>query len=94
MFEIDVGSDGTIELRGRFDALQVDYARQKLGEVERSSTVDCAELDYISSAGLGILLSVQKRLSDAGHGLRLINLNNHIREVFRIAGFDQVFDIG
>jgi anti-anti-sigma factor len=42
---------------------------------------------------MGVLLGTQKRLSGSGHSLTLVNLNSHIREVFRIAGFDRVFKI-
>jgi anti-anti-sigma factor len=55
--------------------------------------VDFAKLDYISSAGLGVLLAAQKELSARGQGLRIINMNGHIRDVFRLSGFDQIFDI-
>ena len=55
--------------------------------------VDFAKLDYISSAGLGILLAAQKRLSERGESLKLININSHIRDVFHFSGFDTIFDI-
>lgn len=93
MFEITASDDGTILLRGRFDAAQVDGATAAFDRVRDSCTVDCSELSYISSAGLGLLFATQRRLVDAGKGLRLANLNPHIREVFRIAGFDRVFEI-
>jgi anti-sigma B factor antagonist len=93
MLEITFSEDGTIRLRGRFDASQVESAGAAFCGVRDSCTVDCSELSYISSAGLGLLFATQRRLVDSGRGLRLINLNPHIREVFRIAGFDRVFEI-
>ena len=93
MFDIRVADDGDVFLSGRFDATQVDRAREGLGRIESGCTVHFEDLDYIASAGLGVLLSVQKRLSSNGEGLTLVGLNNHIREVFKIAGFDQVFKI-
>ena len=93
MFEITASEDGTIRLRGRFDAAQVEGATAAFDRVRDSCTVDFSELSYISSAGLGLLFATQRRLVDAGKGLRLANLNPHIREVFRIAGFDRVFEI-
>lgn len=92
MFEIYVSSD-RVALEGRLDATQVDRVREEMSVVQASATVDFEKLDYISSAGLGVLLGVQKRLSDKGHALKLVNLNRHIREIFRIAGFDNVFEI-
>jgi anti-anti-sigma factor len=93
MFEIDQSEGGNVILRGRLDAAQVERAREILDRVESSCDVDFTELSYISSGGLGALFATQKRLVDSGHGLRLVNLNPHIRELFHIAGFDTVFEI-
>lgn len=93
MFEVARGEDGRVRLVGRLDASKVEEARAALDSIDTSVTVDFGELDYISSAGLGVLLSVQKRLSRSGHELRLVNMNPHIGEIFRIAGFDKVFRI-
>jgi anti-sigma B factor antagonist len=93
MFDVARGEDGRVRLIGRLDASKVEAARTALEDIDTSVTVDFGELEYISSAGLGVLLSVQKRLSRSGHGLRLTNMNPHIAEIFRIAGFDKVFEI-
>ena len=93
MFEIDYGDDGVIALTGRFDAAQCDKARKFLDAATAPKVFDFRGLEYISSAGLGILLSTHKRLLAAGGRLRLINVSNHIYDVFRFSGFDQVFDV-
>lgn len=93
MFAIRVVDEGRIELEGRLDAAQAGKARAVLAEVERSAVLDLAALEYISSAGLGVLFAAQKRLMGTGAGLRLVNLDPHVREVFQIAGFDAVFEI-
>ena len=93
MFDIRRRDDGSILLTGRLDASQADRAKALLETLTESTTLDFAELEYISSAGLGLLLATQKRLGESGHGLRLINLSAHIRDLFRVAGFDYVFDI-
>ena len=93
MFDIKRDENGTISLNGRLDASQVDTARAVFDQVAESCQVDFAELSYISSAGLGLLFGTQKRLVDGGGGLILINLSPHIREIFQIAGFDNIFEI-
>ena len=93
IFEITHTGNGRIELQGRFDASQRERAREILSLVNDSCVVDFKGLDYISSAGLGVLLEVQKRLQKSGHGLKLINLNDHVREIFRIIRFDHIFEI-
>jgi len=93
MLEITTGDDGTIRLQGRLDASQVSAASAVFARVNGDCTVDFSELTYISSAGLGLLFATQRRLVDGGKGLRLVNLNPHIREIFQIAGFDRIFEI-
>jgi anti-sigma B factor antagonist len=93
MFDIREGANNELILSGRFDAAQVDKARRVFMNLSEGRIIDFAELDYISSAGLGILLAAQKRLSERGQGLRLVNVNSHIRDVFRFSGFDQIFEI-
>ena len=93
MFEIKRDEDGTVSLYGRLDASQVEAARAVFNQVTESCDVDFAELSYISSAGLGLLFGTQKRLVDGGGSLTLINLSPHIREIFQIAGFDNIFEI-
>lgn len=93
MFEIRWGDDKTIVVSGRFTASEMDQAMAFLETVAESVTVDFANLDYISSAGLGVLFVTHRRLTTAGHTFRVRNLNRTLRELFRISGFDRIFDI-
>lgn len=93
MFEARISEDGGILLSGRFDAAQVEKAETVFNKITKSSIVNFEGLEYISSAGLGILLATQKRLSESGDSLKLMNLNKHIRDVFRYSGFDTIFEI-
>ena len=93
MLDIGFGEKGEIVLSGRFDASQEQKARVFLDAVKAPRILDFRNLEYISSAGLGTLLDVQKRLRASGGGLKLVNLNKHIRDIFRFSGFDQIFEI-
>ena len=93
MFEIGRGAAGEVVLKGRLDAAQCEKALQFFDSVADPRVVDLAGLDYISSAGLGVLLKTQKRVMASGHGLRLVNANRHISDIFRYAGFDKIFEI-
>ena len=93
MFDIKYGNDGAVLCRGRLDAAQCEKAQAFMDELEGANTLDFADLEYISSAGLGILLKTQKRLAGSSAGLRIINVNNHIFDVFRYSGFNAIFDI-
>lgn len=93
MFEIRLEDDGRIAVSGRLDAAQCAKAQAFLDNIEKPRIVDMSALDYISSAGLGVLLRTQKRLMGSGSGLKLINVNSHIGDIFRYSGFDQIFEI-
>jgi anti-sigma B factor antagonist len=93
MFEIEVGDDGVITLAGRLDASQEDKATSALKTVDRSATLDFAGLDYISSAGIGVIIETYKRLHGGGHTLRLIHMNPRVRNVFAYAGLDKLLKI-
>jgi anti-sigma B factor antagonist len=93
MFDISLSESGGVVLSGRFDAAQVEKAKAVFDRVSVTTSVDFKHLDYISSAGLGILMATQKRLSEKGQKLKLKNVSGHIRDVFRIARFDLIFEI-
>jgi len=93
MFEIGFGINGEIVCQGRLDAAQCEKAQEFMDTVAEGKTVDFSNLEYISSAGLGVLLKTQKRLAEAGVGLKIINVNNHIHDVFRYSGFNSIFEI-
>jgi anti-sigma B factor antagonist len=93
MFDIRSTESGVVMMSGRLDASQAEKARAVLRKIAESCVIDLSDLEYISSLGLGVLLEAQKRLTDAGQGLTLRNLNEHLQEVFHLAGFDTVFKI-
>lgn len=92
MFEVEHGTDGTLALVGRLDAAQAPRLQAALAAVDGAARLDCARLEYVSSAGLGVLLKAQKRLGAVG-GVTLCNLTPHVLDVFRYSGFDQIFTI-
>jgi anti-sigma B factor antagonist len=93
MFEIQRGPQGEVQLIGRLDAAQCDVALRALDGGPPPQVIDLARLEYISSAGLGVLLKTQKRAVAGGKGLRLINPNKHIYDILRYAGFDRIFEV-
>lgn len=93
MLAIEKGPDGAVMLNGRLDAAQAPAAQAFLDQVQGPVTLDCGQLEYISSAGLGVLLKTQKRLLAGGGKLRLVRLKPHLRDIFTYSGFDQLFEI-
>ena len=93
MFEIRLSEQGEVVMTGRLDAAQCDKALAFMDSVPAPRIVDLAGLEYVSSAGLGVLLKTQKRVMAGGQGLRLVNVNKHIRDIFKYAGFDRIFEV-
>lgn len=93
MLEIGFGEQGVVLIKGRLDAAQAQKAQQFLDEVRGQCVLDLADLEYISSAGLGVLLRTHNRMMNEGRGLKLINVNSHINDIFTYSGFNRLFDI-
>lgn len=93
MFDIGYNDDGSVALHGRLDAAHSAPAETFFAEIDASTTLDFEQLEYISSAGLAILLKTQKRLSGSGAALKIVNVNKHIYDIFRYSGFNAIFDI-
>jgi anti-anti-sigma factor len=93
LLAIDFGGEGVVVIAGRLDAAQSATAQSFLDKVQGPVTLDCTKLEYISSAGLGVLLKTQKRLMAANGKLRLAGVNRHLRDIFQYSGFDRIFEI-
>ena len=89
------GADLKIALEGRLDTMTAPELEaelnQSLGNAE-SLTLDFSGLDYVSSAGLRVLLSAHKVMSAKG-GMKVTNVNEIVREVFEVTGFADILTI-
>ena len=93
MFEIRMSEPGTVRLSGRLDAAEADRVSEELLAIRSSVRLDCSELDYISSAGIGVLIELFKRLQASGQTMTLVNLLPRVRNIFRYAGLDRLLTI-
>jgi anti-anti-sigma factor len=84
-----------IALTGRMDTVAAPQFQQAcdpwLRDGEKTIVVDFTQLEYISSMGLGYLLSVNKKLQAGGGKLVVCGLTGLVKEVFRLSGFNQLF---
>jgi anti-anti-sigma factor len=93
MFDIALDEAGTVVLQGRLDAAQAPRAQEFLDRLVGACVVDMEHLEYISSAGLGVLLRTHKRLMGQGQGVKLVNVRSHVNDIFTYSGFDRLFEI-
>lgn len=66
---------------------------QKLEEGERKFLVDFSSTGYIDSSGLGVLVSLSKKIREQGGELRLSSLNEDLRTLFELTKLDTLFRI-
>jgi anti-anti-sigma factor len=90
--------NGTVvQLQGKVDATSAPSVEQTLVGVidqgEKRLVLDCAGMDFISSAGLRSLLLAVKKMKAAGGGISLAALQPNVKEVFDISGFSALFTI-
>ena len=95
---INANQNGTtleIALEGRLDTLtapELEAELQKSMGGAESLIMDFSKLDYISSAGLRVLLSAHKTMSGKG-GMKVTNVNEIVSEVFEVTGFADILTI-
>ncbi|MGN0012873.1 MAG: STAS domain-containing protein [Candidatus Bruticola sp.] len=89
------GNEVTLALNGRFgnnSASEVESAVQEIIGSCRRLVFDFAGVDYISSAGLRVLLMAKKKLG-SGVEVSVVNANEVVKEIFDISGFSKILQV-
>jgi anti-anti-sigma factor len=91
------GNATVVSVRGRLDAVSSPDMEKELdrliAEGERSLILDLGQLDYISSAGLRVILAATKKLKGKEGKLFLTSLKSVVKEVFEVSGFGAIIPI-
>ena len=64
-----------------------------MDHADKEITLDCTKLDYISSSGLRLFLSLRKEAAAKGGKVVIENINDEIKKVFMMTGFYNLFEI-
>ena len=89
------GNTLTVAIEGRLDTLTAPELEAELKtslEGVNSLVMDFTKLDYVSSAGLRVLLSTHKAMQGKG-GMKITHINDIVREVFEVTGFSSILNI-
>ena len=89
------GSEYTFLLEGRLDTITSPDLESRINEVIGDATkltLDFAKLEYISSAGLRVLLGALQDMEGKGE-MVIRNLTRSVRDVFILTGFDRLFNV-
>ena len=86
-----------LEFEGNLDSNTSPDAEAKLNELidngSQKLLVNFGKLNFISSAGLRVLLATAKKLKGTGGNLQICNLNPTVQEVFDISGFGSILRV-
>jgi len=86
-----------VSLRGRLDSAGTPAFETSMKDLiasgEKRVLIDCAELRYVSSVGLGVFVASAQTLGASGGGLYFAGLTQHVRSVFEMVGFLSLFEI-
>ncbi|MDR1515761.1 MAG: STAS domain-containing protein [Synergistaceae bacterium] len=99
--EINVSKESgavMLEMSGNLDSIGSGELQAAIKEIlakepEADLALDFASVAFISSAGLRVLLLAMKKLSSAGHSMKLLNVSEPVKKIFSMTGFSAVFDI-
>lgn len=86
-----------LKVVGELDALVAPKLKEKISKEMENGTkyfiIDFEELVHINSLAMGILRGKLKLVKDMGGDIKLVKLNDHIREIFEMIGLDEIFEI-
>ncbi len=86
-----------VGIKGELDTVatteNADQLQQILDLAAGNLVIDCSELEYISSAGLRFFMQLKRETDRLGGGVRITHLNEDVSDIFRMSGFQNIFDI-
>ncbi len=90
-----VGDELVISLEGRLDtttAPSFEAVINTISDSVKNLVIDMHNVEYVSSAGLRVLLAIQKKMNNVGT-LKLTGVNETVMEVFQMTGFSDILKI-
>lgn len=91
------GQETIVKIIGELDTLatteQADELQKVLAVADKALVIDCGEMEYISSAGLRFFMQLKRASEAKGGSVRVSHLNEDVADIFRMSGFENIFDI-
>ena len=96
--KVDLRQEGEklfVDLQGDLDINSNKEFKEKVNSVQgiKKIIVNCENLSYIDSTGLGAFISIYKNIKEKGEKLVITGLKPHIKKIFLITDLDKVFEI-
>ena len=92
---IENGTELTLILAGRLDTMTSKQLENEvvLFDGKESALLDFSKVEYVSSAGLRVLLVMQKKMNAQGGSMKLVGVIPEVNEIFEITGFSNILTI-
>ena len=91
------GQETIVKIIGELDTIatteQADELQKVLAVADKALVIDCGEMEYISSAGLRFFMQLKRESEAKGGSVRVSHLNEDVADMFRMSGFENIFDI-
>ena len=95
--EQEVNGIKVLRLEGRVDAVSSAVLEKKMNDIiqnkKNSVVLDFTKIDYLSSAGMRLLLSMTKKFKQQGGILGIFAIHEDVMEIIRMAGFEKILHI-
>ena len=86
-----------INMNGELDVAGADKVKEHLNGLKKKKPIDikidCTDLEYIDSTGLGVLIGVLKRLKVNEKDIYILNPRKNVKKIFDITGLDKIFKV-
>lgn len=90
-------SKAIVELKGELDTAAVENFKAKIdpimADAGKQIIIDFTDLEYISSAGMRVLLLLNKNATEKGGSMTIVGMKEDILQIFQMVGFDNMFTI-
>ncbi|HOQ08199.1 MAG TPA: STAS domain-containing protein [Clostridiales bacterium] len=89
--------DAVVYLSGEIDIYNAQQFKEKIYQVVENSkgdvSIDCSDLNYIDSTGLGVFVGALKKAKQNNRDIHILNIRDNIKKLFVITGLDKLFII-
>jgi anti-sigma B factor antagonist len=86
-----------LKISGEMDVSNVSEFKETVYQgIEKHSPdvlIDCENLKYIDSTGLGVMVGALKKSKELGGSIKIIHLKPYLQKIFTITALDKIFDI-
>ncbi|PKM59418.1 MAG: anti-sigma factor antagonist [Firmicutes bacterium HGW-Firmicutes-4] len=94
---IDIGKTSMVSIKGEIDIYSIEKFRETIEEKMKTQAaeiiLDCSELSYMDSTGMGVLIELRNKSKEMGQKIIMMNPRPNIKKLLALTGVDKIIDI-